>query len=61
MQSEKLFNSIDAISTNDTLYKLAVAGEGKIKMINLSSWQEIKNEQIELPHGYGRVAKLHWS
>ncbi|CAK84014.1 unnamed protein product (macronuclear) [Paramecium tetraurelia] len=32
VQSEKLLKSVDAMCTNDSLYKLAVAGDGCIKM-----------------------------
>ncbi len=50
IQSEKIFNSpLDAICTNDTLYKMAAAGEGQIRIFNLSTWKENKNEKIDLP------------
>ena len=62
VQSEKIFNStLDCIETNDNLYKLAVAGENCIKIYNLSTWKEIKNEKIILPKNVGKVTKMEWS
>jgi len=37
---------------------MAVAGENQIRIFNLSTWKEIKNEKIDLPPGVGRVNKL---
>jgi len=51
---------LDALCTNDVLYKLAVAGENCIRFYNLSSWKEIKNERIELPRNAGKISKLQW-
>jgi len=62
VQSEKIFSgSLDALTTNDYLYKLAVAGEGYIKFYNLSTWKEIKNEKITLPKNVGKVSSLQWA
>jgi WD repeat-containing protein 19 len=62
VQSEKIFSgSLDALTTNDYLYKLAVAGEGLIKFYNLSTWKEIKNEKITLPKNVGKVTSLQWA
>lgn len=62
VQSEKIFtSSLDSMTTNDYLYKLAVAGEGTIKFYNLSNWKEIKNEKITLPKNVGKVNSLQWS
>ena len=59
---EKIFNStIDCIETNDSLYKLAVAGEGCIKIYNLSNWKEIVKEKIVLPKNVGKVMKMTWT
>lgn len=62
VQSEKVYNGpVEALCTNDQLYKLAVAGDGKLRFYNLQNWQECKGELIDLPTGYGRVARLQWS
>ena len=62
VQSEKIFGStLDCIATNDNLYKLAVAGENCIKVYNLSTWKELKNEKIVLPKNIGKVSKMEWS
>ena len=62
ISSERIFNStLEALCTNDLVYKMAVAGENCIKIYNLANWKEIKNEKIDLPKGCGRVTKLSWS
>ncbi|CAD8171970.1 unnamed protein product [Paramecium pentaurelia] len=61
VQSEKLLKQVDAICTNDGTYKLAVAGDGFIKMVNLQTWKEIPTESILLPPDCGRVSKMTWS
>ena len=38
-----------------------MAGEGSIRIFNLSSWKEIKNEKIVLPKNVGKVTKMNWS
>jgi hypothetical protein len=45
--------------TNDVIYKLAAAGEGQIRIFNLQTWKELKNEKIDLPAGVGRVTRLY--
>jgi len=61
VSSEQIFlTTLDALATNDALYKLAVAGENCIKFYNLSTWKEIKNERIDLPKNCGKVTKLQW-
>jgi hypothetical protein len=37
---------------------MAVAGENTIKIYNLATWKEIKNERIEIPKSAGNIAKL---
>jgi hypothetical protein len=37
---------------------MAAAGEGCIKIFNLSNWREIKSDKIDLPSNVGRVTKL---
>lgn len=62
IQSEKIFSaSLDALCTNDALYKLAAAGENCIKIYNMSTWKELKNERIDLPVAVGRVSKLYFN
>ena len=62
MSSERVFSSsLDAFCTNDTVYKMAVAGEGIVKIYNLSTWKEIRSERIELPKDAGRVNQIEWS
>ena len=46
---------------NNVFYKLAVAGENKVKIIGLNDWKEIKQETFDLPVGCGKVAKLEFS
>jgi len=61
VSSEQIFlTTLDALATNDVLYKLAVAGENTIRFYNLSTWKEIRNERIELPKNAGKVLKLEW-
>ena len=61
VSSERIFQiTLDAICTNDVLYKLACAGENMIKFFNLTTWKEIKSERIELPKNAGKVSKLQW-
>jgi WD repeat-containing protein 19 len=40
---------------------LAAAGENCIKIYNMSTWKEIKNERIDLPPAVGRVSRLSFS
>lgn len=40
---------------------MAVAGENMIKIYNLATWKELKNERIDLPKNIGRVNTLTWS
>ena len=62
VSSEKIFNNtLDALCTNDLLYKMAVAGEGTIRFFNMQSWKESKNEKINLPSNVGRVDKMAWT
>ncbi|CAD8104509.1 unnamed protein product [Paramecium primaurelia] len=61
VRNKKLLKQVDSICTNDSLQKLAVAGDGFIKMVNLQSWEEITEEQIKLPNDCGRVSKMAWS
>ena len=51
---------MDCLVTNDTLYKMAVAGEGTIKIYNLSNFKEIPNEKIILPKNVGKVVNMKW-
>lgn len=62
IKSERVFNApLEAIAVNNPYYKLAVAGENKIKIISLGDWKEIKQETIELPPGSGKVASMNFS
>lgn len=62
VSSDRIFNTtLDALCTNDALYKLAVAGEGTIRFINLSTWKEIKHEKITLPKSCGKITRMAWS
>ena len=47
--------------TSDSLYKLAVAGEGIIKFYNVSTWKEIKHERITIQRKVGKITKMEWS
>jgi len=40
---------------------MAVAGEGMIKVYNLATWKELKQEKIDLPKNIGKIDKLSWS
>ena len=62
ISSERVFNTtLDAMCTNDILYKLAVAGEGIIKFYNVSTWKEIKHERITIQRKVGKITKMEWS
>jgi WD repeat-containing protein 19 len=49
---------LEALCTNDSLYKLAAAGEGCIKIYNMLTWKEIPSEKIELPPNIGKISKM---
>lgn len=40
---------------------MAVAGDGVIKIYNLATWKEIRNERIEIPRNYGKIIQMAWS
>ena len=62
MSSEKIFQTtLDALCTNDFLYKMAAGGENTIKIFNMHTWKEIKNERIEMPKSSGKITKLQWA
>ena len=62
VSSDKIFSSsLEALCTNDVLYKMAAAGENIIKIYDMLTWKEIRNERIELPPSVGRVNKIEWS
>ena len=62
IKSERVFNApLEAIAINNPFYKLAVAGENKVKVISLSDWKEITQETFELPQGSGKVARMSFS
>lgn len=62
IESDRVFQSIDAFCINEHLYKCAVAGDGsKIKIFNMKNWKEIKKEALSLPDNVGRISKLLWS
>jgi WD repeat-containing protein 19 len=40
IKSERIFNApLEALAVNNVFYKLAVAGENKVKIIGLSDWK----------------------
>ena len=49
------------MAVNNPFYKMALAGENKVKIISLSDWKEIKQETFDLPQGCGKVASLAFS
>ncbi|EAR82687.2 WD40 repeat protein (macronuclear) [Tetrahymena thermophila SB210] len=62
IQSKRIFqSSLDALCTNDIIYKLAVAGENQIHIYNLGTWEEVKSQRIELPKAAGNVTKMQWA
>ena len=62
IKSERVFNApLEAMAVNNPFFKLALAGENKIKIISLSDWKEIKQETFDLPPGSGKVASLSFS
>jgi len=62
VSSEKIFQTtLDALCTNDFLYKMAAGGENTIKIFNMHTWKEIKNERIEMPKSSGKITKLQWA
>lgn len=40
---------------------MAAAGENMIKIYDMLSWKELRNERIELPPSSGKVNKIEWS
>ena len=62
IKSERIFNApLEAMCTNNNIYKLAVAGENRIKIISMADWKESKSEGIELPKNSGKVSRISWS
>ena len=62
IKSERVFNApLESMAVNNPFYKMALAGENKIKIISLGDWKEIKQETIELPQGSGKVASMNFS
>ncbi|EGR31945.1 WD repeat protein [Ichthyophthirius multifiliis] len=62
IQSKRIFqSSLDAMCTNNLVYKLAAAGENQIHIYNLGSWDEIVQQRIELPKNAGTVTKMEWA
>ena len=62
IESDRIFQSIDALCVNEHLYKCAVAGDqNKIKIFNMKNWKEIKKEGFSLPENCGKATKLRWS
>ena len=62
LQNQRYFNtSLDLATYNDSLGKVAVAGESNVKVFTLSTFKESKSEKIELPFDAGRVIYMHWT
>jgi WD repeat-containing protein 19 len=40
---------------------MAAAGENTVKIYNMHTWKEIKNERIEMPKSSGKITKLQWA
>ena len=53
--------TLESLCTNDFLYKMAAGGENTIKIFNMHTWKEIKNERIEMPKSSGKTIKLQWA
>ena len=49
------------MAVNNPYYKLALAGENKVKIISLGDWKQIKQETFDIPPGSGKVASLQFS
>ena len=41
LNSDRIFQKIDAICVNEDLFKCAVAGENEIKIMDMTTWKEI--------------------
>jgi hypothetical protein len=62
IKSERVFNApLEAMAVNNPYYKMALAGENKIRVVSLSDWKEIKQETFDLPQGCGKIASLMFS
>ena len=62
VSSEQVFNSnISCLAVNDSLYKLAVASETTIKIVDISTWKPLPEEQIDLNLQAGKITAMHWT
>lgn len=52
---------IDDIAICEDVNRIAVAGENMVKIYDSVSYEELKDEQIEVPFQAGRISKIAWS
>jgi len=61
LNQERVFQgALEALCTNTTLNKLAVASGSIIKIFNLSTWKEIEYERLHISQSAGRIIKMDW-
>mmetsp|Transcript_1987 Transcript_1987/g.4439 ORF Transcript_1987/g.4439 Transcript_1987/m.4439 type:complete len:1366 (-) Transcript_1987:53-4150(-) len=60
--SGRVFNTcLDALCICQSLQKVAVAGEGTIRVLDLATLKEQRSEKISLPPTSGQIARMHWT
>ena len=62
INSKQLFkNDLNDISVCDEVNRIAIAGENTIKILDKNSFEEIKDEKIDVPKNAGSICKICWS
>jgi len=52
---------IEQIAVNADLQKIAVASMGSIRFYNVSDWQELVGERLDITQGAGKMTRLEWT
>jgi WD40 repeat protein len=62
INSKQLFkNDLNDISVCDEVNRIAIAGENTIRILDKNSFEEIKDEKIDVPKKDGSISKICWS
>ncbi|PHJ23301.1 tetratricopeptide repeat-containing protein [Cystoisospora suis] len=62
LSSQKIFvEYLDGLTFATSTGKLAIAGEGIIRVINAENWSEVTKEGVMIQPEDGRIARLDWS
>ena len=62
INSKQLFkNDLNDLSVCDEVNRIAIAGENSIKILDKNSFEEIKDEKIDVPKNAGSISRISWS